>query len=178
MMGRLGRGLLCAGLVAATLAAGCDAQAPDRALELDLVESDGCADVFVFKTDAERSTFLVVDADAEELGLAMGQRARFDLGDPPAGLEVRVDVYAEPPLSPPYCNDVITAERPVARWRGVAGRVSITLGASEADGGSGVTGLYRAVVVLEDLTLEDGTGRRFTAEAPIEIAAEVGWLPG
>lgn len=178
MNGPRRRMLLYAGLLAATLVAGCDAQAPDRMLELDLVDSGGCADVFVFKTDAERSTFLVVDADAEELGLVMGQRARFDLEDPPAGLEVRVDVYAEPPLSPTYCNDFISEERPVARWRGVAGRVSIALGASEADGGSGVPGLYRAVVVLEDLTLEDGTGRRFTAEAPIEIAAEVGWLPG
>lgn len=169
--------LLCAGLVAATLAAGCNAQTPDRALELDLVESDGCADVFVFKTDAERSTFLVVDADAEELGLAMGQRSRFDLKVPPAGLEVRVDVYAEPPLSPMYCNDFISQERPIARWSAVAGRASITLREAE-EGRTGVPRLYRAVVVLEDLTLEDGSGRRFTSEAPIEIAAEVGWLPG
>lgn len=65
--------LLCVGLVSATLAASCNAQAPDRALEPDLVESDGCADVYVYKTDAERSTFLVVDAAVEELGLAMDQ---------------------------------------------------------------------------------------------------------
>lgn len=171
------RSLLSAGLVSATLAAGCNAQTPDRALELDLVESDGCADVFVFKTDAERSTFLVVDADAEELGLAMGQQSHFDLDDPPSGLDVRVDVYREPPLSPMYCNDVITGERPVARWSAVTGQVSITLREAER-GRTGVPRLYRAVVVLEDLTLEDGTERRYTAEAPIAIEAEVGWLPG
>lgn len=168
---------LFAGLMAAAIAVNCDGQTPDPALELDLVESDGCADVYVYRTDAERSTFLVVDADVEELGLAMGQQSRFDLDDPPSGLDVRVDVYEEPPLSPTYCNDVITGERPVDRWRGVSGQVSISLLEAERER-TGVPRLYRAVVVLEDLTLEDGTGRRYTAEALIEIAAEVGWLPG
>lgn len=158
----------------AALVADCGTRAPAGLPRFDFTDSGGCGDVFVFKTNADRSEFATVHADAKQLGIEKGQERTFAIVRTPAGLDVRVDVYAQAPISPEYCSDFVSEEKPIARWTAVAGRVSITL----RDGGGGPVGTYEAIVVLEDAVFEDGTARRVEQRDPIEITAVVGWLAG
>lgn len=162
------------------LAGGCMSQTSGALPRLEFVASDGCVDVFLFATNDEGSEFLLVDADVERLGLERGRPMSLRLDEAPPGLEVRLDVYAEPPISPAYCSDIISDEEPIGRWRAVAGRISITLRDREEGPSDGYVapGIYRALAVLEALVLENETGQRVAADGPIEIAANVGWTPG
>lgn len=141
--------------------------------KLAFSESDGCADIRVVATNSDGTEALVIDVDVRALGIGRGDERLFDLAEPPVGVEVVLEVYAEPPLSPMYCVDFLVETGPPVQWRPVGGTLTVELRDSNERAGT-----YEAIVGIRDLVLENGTGRRVEADEPIEIVATVGWLAG
>lgn len=164
----------CAALLGLALTGACGAQTPGDLPLLAFIESDGCGDIRVFAVNADGSEALIVNADVETLGLERERERSFDLADPPAGLQVFLDVYRRPPPMPQYCTDILVEVEPPAKWSSVGGRVTIELRDSNEWG----DGFYSAVVVLKNAIFEDGAGFRVEQREPIELTATVGWLPG
>lgn len=157
--------------VAVALGVDCSASAPEGLPRLDFESPGGCGNIFVFKANAEESEFILVRADANQLGLERGREESFTIGNAIPGLEVWVDLYDGSPLAPPYCVGDDSGEEP-SRWTAAAGRVSITL----QDSDEAPFGQFEAEVVLSDMTLEDAAGRRVEQRDPIQIVAVVGWF--
>jgi hypothetical protein len=136
--------------------------------------ASGCRDVTVYKSNADRTQFLVVNADREKLGLAVDTIRTFDLAHMPDGLEVGVDVFARAPGEAPYCSDAPDPTLSKTAWAAEGGTITIQLEAVAS-----TSGAYLATVRLTDVRLV-GPERGVAVSVPnAEIRnVLVGWLPG
>ena len=160
-------------LAAAALLPACSSDLLGPDFEQQLTHQGGCGDVYFYAVDAQDEVMLTFYAE----GLVAGARTAgeevvtfFDLSEGGASLMVEQGSR----ISDATCDDVIEGRGPQVdrTWIAVQGHAAVTIrpGATEFEA--------RGDLVLEDVVVEDGDGRRRVVERMTWTDVPVGWLPG
>lgn len=140
--------------------------------------ASGCGDIFVYKSNRDRTETIRVGIDARALALSP-EPTTFDVAAHPGVIAVAIDVYAdnmERLGEKPYCNDVGTTAVPRSVWEAVSGAVTVTASASpSAESCAGDA--YGVTVLLEDVVFALGKETVRLASATFDDV-QVGWCPG
>jgi hypothetical protein len=166
------RGLVVLALgVVATTACGDPPPKTSRMPTLAFADSDGCGDIFVYKTSVDGLESIVVSADKARLGLGT-EETEFDLSRPVDGLEVHIDVFPIGSIPDAYCSGIIfESDLKPTRWNAVWGTATIRLDFKNPP----TPKRYKAFVRIENAVFKDGAGRSIRQKAPIDVEAVVGW---
>jgi hypothetical protein len=147
--------------------------------EMDYVNhADGCGDIFVYKSNRDRSEYVTVSIDAKAFDLSTTP-VTLDLTVYPEAIGALIDVYVDSVDQlgeKPYCNDVSQTAYPQSVWRAVSGTVTVSVSASlQTEPCAGEP--YQAVVLIEDVVFTLGEE---TVRLPSLMFDDVtvGWCPG
>jgi hypothetical protein len=136
---------------------------------IELTQSGGCANVFMFAVDSADTRVLTFDA-REVLAAAQGATQTYVL---PSEV-MTVKLLTGRHLTTAYCNDVVKDEPVVrAEWKAVRG--TIRLSATKVAGGGGDNA--RATLNAENLIISDGV----SVSEPFNVELRdilVGWYAG
>jgi hypothetical protein len=149
-----------------------------QAQQFQYVNSNGCANVFLYGWSERRDETILVRLDRERAGLRVGTTS-LELADSRKVLDVSVELYPRPQPHLGYCSDVRLPEedRPLARLTAESGRLTITLG---KPGGvkDAQPFVYEATATLRDVVFKRADGTKISMKGPVTLKAVVGWVSG
>ena len=152
---------------------------PTLTPEMDYVNrASGCGDIFVYKSNRDRSEYVKVSIDARAFDLSTAP-VTLELEAHPEAIWAWIDVYAdsvEKLGENPYCNDVSQTAVPQSVWQAVSGTITVTSSAGAQT--EPCTGeLYQVNVLIEDVVFALGD-ETFHQPSLMFNDVQVGWCPG
>jgi hypothetical protein len=133
-------------------------------------QASGCAGLFLYTWNDDRTEVLTISADRAAVPLPNGMTT-LDLAKTKAGLIVRVEKTRSPRDSLPFCSDESPAAgEPPAVWMATAGKVKISL---QRRTGAPFTPLS---VLVENLVLSGPGGAEVKQRREIRFSAAVAEL--
>jgi hypothetical protein len=140
--------------------------------------SAGCADVFLYAWNAERTEVLVAEVDVKPLKLGVGRHS-IDAEKMPGVVRVRVEFYSKPQRQFRYCEDFITEDmgQPAVVWHATVVKGALTLGARGSEP-SAQPFMYPATLQVDQLIVKSPDGVTRQTSAPVTLHGNVGWYAG
>lgn len=128
----------------------------------------GCKDLYLYAANEDATQVVIVDVDANSVGLENGQKKTFDLASPPNGVKVWLDVYLQPAhVESLHCTTAPREAQMAERYVATAGSLTI----ERAADGTATATIDGAKFVLDGRPTIEIATRRFDR-------IRVGWLPG
>jgi TPR repeat protein len=141
---------------------------------LAYADTEGCANLYVYGTSADRTEIIQVRAEKDVLQLSTVPRT-FDIGSQLPGLAIVVFVY-DRPVRYGACSDVRDPGVSLESWTAVGGTVSIQI--SPPGELRHQPGFYRATIHIVGAEFVNGTGGRVRLSQPLTLTAIVGGVSG
>ena len=133
-------------------------------------QASGCAGLFLYTWNDDRTEVLTIRADRATVPLPNGLTT-LDLAKNKAGVDVRVEMTRAPRDSLPFCSDESqVAGEPPAVWTAMAGRIKISLQRRPNAPFTPVS------VVVENLVLRGSSGAEVKQRREIRFSAAVAEL--
>jgi hypothetical protein len=133
-------------------------------------QASGCAGLFLYTWNDDRTEVLTIRADRATVPLPNGMTT-LDLAKSKPGVIVRVEVTPSPRDSLPFCSDESPAAgNPPAVWTATAGKIKISLQRRASAPFTPVS------VVVENLVLRGSTGAEVKQRREIRFSAAVAEL--